>query len=278
MPLIGEAHRRGIPVVCVNTDAPGSERLCTVSVDAAASGGLAGELMGRFLGGQGTVVVVTGFSTTIDHAEKQQGFVRALREGFPEIELAAVVEAHDDETEAYLKCVDTFAASPTCPAIYVTTANSPPVMRALADRRQAARVTTITTDLFPALVPLIQTGHIAATIDQRPFIQGADRLPHHAPLPPRGRAPASVRAPGAARGHAQQPEAFAGPAGGGRRARSTRAGRPSRHVVRFYFPGFARASRGMRSPRFEQAMTTSSRRARVASCFADRTQNVATRR
>ena len=172
VPLIGEAHRRGIPVVCVNTDAPGSERLCTVSVDAAASGGLAGELMGRFLGGQGTVVVVTGFSTTIDHAEKQQAFVRALREGFPEIELAAVVEAHDDETEAYLKCVDTFARIPHLSGIYVTTANSPPVMRALADRRQAARVTTITTDLFPALVPLIQTGHIAATIDQRPFIQG----------------------------------------------------------------------------------------------------------
>jgi len=171
-PLIREAGRRGIAVVCVNTDAPGSDRICTVSVDASACGGLAGELMGRFLGGQGRVVVVTGFSSTIDHAEKQQGFVRALRDGYPGVEVASIVEAHDDETEAYLKCVETFAGVPDLAGVYVTTANSPPVMRALAARKQATRTTTITSDLFPALVPLIQTGHIAATIDQRPWIQG----------------------------------------------------------------------------------------------------------
>ncbi len=171
-PLIQEAHRRGIAVVCVNTDAPGTDRLCTVRVDAFACGGLAGELMGRFLGGKGRVVVVTGFSSTVDHAEKQQGFVRALRDGFPGIELAAVVEAHDDETEAYLKCVETFAGIRDLAGVYVTTANSPPVMRALADRHRETRTTTITSDLFPALVPLIQAGYIAATIDQRPWIQG----------------------------------------------------------------------------------------------------------
>jgi LacI family transcriptional regulator len=170
-PLIREAGRRGVAVICVNTDAPGSDRLCTVSVDAFACGGLAGELMGRFLGGEGKVVVVTGFSSTIDHAEKQQGFVRALRAEFPGIQLAAVVEAHDDEDEAYLKCVDTFARVPDLAGVYVTTANSPPVMRALAGR-EGTRPTVITSDLFPALVPLIQTGHIAATIDQRPWIQG----------------------------------------------------------------------------------------------------------
>jgi LacI family transcriptional regulator len=171
-PLIHEAHRRGIAVLCVNTDAPGSDRLCTVRVDATACGGLAGELMGRFLGGQGRVVVVTGFSSTIDHAEKQQGFVRALRENAPGIEVAAIVEAHDDETEAYLKCVETFAGIRDLSGVYVTTANSPPVMRALADRQRSGRTTTITSDLFPALVPLIQAGYIAATIDQRPWIQG----------------------------------------------------------------------------------------------------------
>jgi LacI family transcriptional regulator len=45
-------------------------------------------------------------------------------------------------------------------------------MRALADQQLAARTTVITSDLFGALVPLIQSGRIAATIDQRPWIQG----------------------------------------------------------------------------------------------------------
>ena len=170
-PLIAEAARRGLPVVCVNTDAPGSERLCTVSVDSLASGGLAAELMGRFLGGRGTVVVVTGFESTIDHAEKVEGFQRVLFETSPGIEIAAVVEGHDVEDEAYQKCLDTFAETPDLSGVYVTTANAPPVLRALQDRG-LARVTVITTDLFAELVPHIQAGRIAATIDQRPWIQG----------------------------------------------------------------------------------------------------------
>jgi LacI family transcriptional regulator len=171
-PLIAQAARRGLPVVCVNTDAPGSERLCTVSVDSLASGGLAAELMGRFLGGRGTVVVVTGFESTIDHAEKVEGFQRMLFETSPGIEIAAVVEGHDVEDEAYRKCMDTFAETPDLSGVYVTTANSPPVLRALHDRDLAARVTVITTDLFAELVPHIEAGRIAATIDQRPWIQG----------------------------------------------------------------------------------------------------------
>lgn len=170
-PLIAQAARRGVPVVCVNTDAPGSERLCTVSVDSLASGGLAAELMGRFLGGAGTVVVVTGFESTIDHAEKVEGFQRMLFETAPGIEIAAVVEGHDVEDEAYQKCMDTFAETPDLSGVYVTTANAPPVLRALHDRG-LARVTVITTDLFAELVPHIQAGRIAATIDQRPWIQG----------------------------------------------------------------------------------------------------------
>src|SRR4030095_606421 len=97
---------------------------------------------------------------------------RALRAGFPEIKLAAVLEAHDDESEAYLKCVETFSCIPDLSGVYVTTANSPPVMRALADQQLAARTTVITSDLVAALVPLIQSGRISATIDQRPWIQG----------------------------------------------------------------------------------------------------------
>ena len=58
-----------------------------------------------------------------------------------------------------------------------------------------------------------------------------------------------------------------------------RAPTASARSARFYLPGFARASRGMRSPRFEQAMTTSSRRARCGlPASPTATQNVATRR
>src|SRR5712691_9338561 len=171
-PLMQKAAEQGIPVVCVNTDAPGIEHLATVSVDSATSGALVGELKGRFLGGEGRVVVVTGQLSTVDHLQKLDGFRKELGETWPGLGIAAVVEAHDDEAEAYEKCRDVLASTPDIAGVYVSTANSMPVLRALDGAALSGKVTIITTDLFPALAPLIESGRIAATIYQRPWVQG----------------------------------------------------------------------------------------------------------
>ena len=169
-PLMRRAAKQGVPVVCVNTDAPGIEHLATVSVDSATSGALVGELMGRFLRGEGRVVVVTGQLSTVDHRQKLEGFRKELGERWPGLSVAAVVEAHDDEAEAYEKCRDVLGSTPDVAGVYVSTANSMPVMRAL--EAPNGKVTIVTTDLFPALAPLVESGRVAATIYQRPWVQG----------------------------------------------------------------------------------------------------------
>jgi LacI family transcriptional regulator len=171
-PLMRRAAAQGIPVVCVNTDAPEIEHLATVSVDSATSGSLVGELMGRFLGGKGRVVVVTGQLSTIDHLQKLDGFRKEIGEKWPGLGIAAVVEAHDDEAEAYAKCRQVLASTPDVAGVYVSTANSIPVMRALEEQGLSGGITVITTDLFPVMAPLIESGRIAATIYQRPWVQG----------------------------------------------------------------------------------------------------------
>ena len=62
--------------------------------------------------------------------------------------------------------------APEINGIYVSTANSLPVMRAIEDQSLGEHLSVITTDLFPALVPLIESGRIAATIHQRAWTQG----------------------------------------------------------------------------------------------------------
>jgi LacI family transcriptional regulator len=54
----------------------------------------------------------------------------------------------------------------------VSTANSLPVLQAIEESGLAGKIIVITTDLFPALVPLIRSGRILATIHQRPQTQG----------------------------------------------------------------------------------------------------------
>lgn len=171
-PLIRRADERGISIVCVNTDAPRTARLCAVGVDPVTSGSLVGELMGRFLQGRGRVVLVTGLLATIAHARKLEGFRKTVGEAWPSLEIAKVVEAHDDEKEAYQKSRDVLAAPSEVSGVYVSTANSIPVLRAIEDEGLGGKVTVITTDLFPALLPHIRSHRVAATIHQRPWTQG----------------------------------------------------------------------------------------------------------
>jgi LacI family transcriptional regulator len=171
-PLLKKAAERGLPVVCVNTDAPEVEHLVTVCVDSLTTGLLVGELMGRFLAGEGRVMVVTGQVSTIDHAQKVAGFRRALAETWPDVKVAATVEAHENEPEAYEKSRQVLTATPDIAGVYVSTANSVPVLKAIEDVGLAGRATVITSDLFPALAPFIESGRVAATMYQRPSIQG----------------------------------------------------------------------------------------------------------
>lgn len=170
-PYIQKAASRGIPVVCVATDAPGTPRLASISVDPFINGSLAGELMGQFLPQGGRVLVFIGMHATFDHGQKAKGFRHSFRQFCPGGEVAQVIEAHDNEAEAFTKCRK-FLLQEKVQGIYVSTANSLPVMHALDTLGLAGEIKVIGTDLFPALVPLIESGKIAATIHQRPREQG----------------------------------------------------------------------------------------------------------
>lgn len=171
-PLIRRAKRANIPVVCVATDAPNTDRLTVVSIDPAASGALAGELMGRFLAGSGTVAIATGDLAVSDHAQKIEAFSAVLRSQFPNLHVLPVVETHDSDPEAYSKFRDLLRGYPATSGVYVSTSNSVPVLRAMEEAGFLGKATVITTDLFPELIHRIRSGAVTATIYQRPRTQG----------------------------------------------------------------------------------------------------------
>ena len=170
---IRRAARAQIPVVCVATDAPHSGRLGIVAVDTLASGSIAGDLMGRFLGPKPGEIAITLFDMAItEHAEKYSAFESTLHSFYPNLRLLDPIEDHDVENEAYSKCRKLFDEHPELAGIYVTTEASIPVLKAASDANRLERLTIITTDLFPDLVPYIRSGAVVATIYQRPRAQG----------------------------------------------------------------------------------------------------------
>jgi LacI family transcriptional regulator len=171
-PWIARAARQRIPVVCVVTDAPETERLTSVSADPFTVGAVAGELLTRFVPGGGPVGFFTGWLGTQDHADKLRGFEASLSAAGSRFPVASIVEAHDDESAGYRQAVRLLKAREDLKAIYVSTVNSLPVLEAIEQEGRTGSLTVVTTDLFPGLVPWIRQGAVAATVYQRPVTQG----------------------------------------------------------------------------------------------------------
>jgi LacI family transcriptional regulator len=190
-PLIDEAEQEGIRVVCVSTDAPGSQRSSIVCVEPRLNGSLAGELMGKFVPPGAKVAVVAGMLTTEDHRKNTDGFCEEFPKHCSGGTIAGVIEGHEDEEESFRKTFDLLGRLPNLAGIYVNTVNCLPVCRALVARNLAGKVKLIATDLFAEMSPYFQAATIAASIYQHPYRQGqiavrlvADNLTNKTPFPP----------------------------------------------------------------------------------------------
>ena len=171
-PLLRQMTARGTPVMCVASDAPHSPRLASVCVDAYVSGGIAAELLAMRLAQEGPVAVVTGDLSTLDHAEKLRGFAATLAVMAPHLQLLPAVESHEQPEQAYRETLSLLTRKPRPMGIYINTANSLPVIAAIEERGLLGRVQVVTTDLFPEIVPIIESRGVLATLHQRPFTQG----------------------------------------------------------------------------------------------------------
>ena len=170
--LIRRCTAQGTPVVCVASDAPRSGRLASVTVDAGISGAIAAELFSRTLQKPGSVATITGDLNTLDHAEKLKGFAAALATMAPHLSLRPAIEAHDRPIDAARATAALLDRKPRPAGIYIGTANSLPVLRALEERHALEQMQVIATDLFPELVSFLEPGKILATLYQRPSTQG----------------------------------------------------------------------------------------------------------
>lgn len=190
-PIIDEAERRNIRVVCITTDAPQSRRSSIVSVDPSLSGRLAAELMGRFVPSGSNVAVITGMLRAEEHRLKTEGFCESFRNNGVGGTIAAILEGHESEPQTYRKALRLLADHPELRGIYVNTVNCLPVCRAIHSRGAEHKIQLIATDLFPEMLPYFADGTIASSIYQDPYLQGQtairlliDALSNGAPVPP----------------------------------------------------------------------------------------------
>ncbi len=88
---------RGVSVVTLVSDVPGSKRVHYAGIDNSSAGRTAASLMGRFLRGlSGKVGLIAGSLALRDHIERQFGFEQVMAHEFPGLEILPVRESRDD--------------------------------------------------------------------------------------------------------------------------------------------------------------------------------------
>jgi LacI family transcriptional regulator len=88
---------KGISVVTLVSDVPGSKRTHYAGVDNSSAGRTAAGLMGRFLNGRkGKVGLFAGSLALRDHIERQFGFEQVMAHEFPDLTVLPVRESRDD--------------------------------------------------------------------------------------------------------------------------------------------------------------------------------------
>jgi len=171
-PLIRNLSRAGTAMMCVGSDAPNTDRIGSIAAHAAISGAMAAELLSYRLNRKAHVAIFSGELSTLDHAEKLRGFAATLAVQAPHLSLLPALESHEKPKEAYRQALALMRSKTHPEGLYLSTANSLPVLKALEELRLLGKVQVVTTDLFQELVPLIEGGKVLATMYQRPFTQG----------------------------------------------------------------------------------------------------------
>lgn len=174
--VIDKAVGNGIPVVTFNTDAPESRRMCFVGQDSLTAGRVAGELMGELLGGEGKVLIITGFYRTLGHRQRLQGFKEQIRKYFPNIEIVGVYENHDKSAKAYTITKKILTSCSELKGVYVTAGGPFGAGYAIKDAGKGGIIKLICFDLLKETIQLIREGVVQISIQQDPFSQGYESI------------------------------------------------------------------------------------------------------
>lgn len=110
-PLITKALENGIPVVCMNTDVPASERLGYAGQDLVQSGRDCAQTLIDYMGESGKVVISTvGAAQT--YAQLREQGMREVLEQYPDIEVINTVDTKGDAVNAYSMMESCYLANP----------------------------------------------------------------------------------------------------------------------------------------------------------------------
>lgn len=173
-PAIKDAIARKIVCVAMDTDAPKSGRAAYVGTDNYLAGKIAGEEMGKALGGRGKVCIATGSVTASNSLERIRGFTEVIKEKYPDITvLPETLVDNEDRAVAIQKAKAKLAATPDLAGFFgVYALNGPACAIATQSAGRTGKVKIVCFDNLKEHMNLLKAHRLDVVIGQRPYLMG----------------------------------------------------------------------------------------------------------
>jgi ribose transport system substrate-binding protein len=177
---VRDAVRAGIPVVIIDSGLKSDDYSSFVATDNYIGGRKGGEHLGKILGGKGKVIMLRYLEGSASTMNREQGFLDAIKEKFPDIEVVSSNQYGGTTTEsAYAASENMLAPFRTsdggltidgifCPNESTAFA----MLRALQDSGLAGKVKYVGFDSSERLVQGLSNGHIQGLVLQNPINMG----------------------------------------------------------------------------------------------------------
>lgn len=172
-PTVREAVNRlaqkGVPTVTLISDIANAQRSAYLGLDNRSTGRLAGYLIARFVGrAPAKVAMIAGSLSYRAHEEREMGFLHALKESYPHIEVVGIREGHDDEAMNYRQMRMLLSQHPDLAGIYNIGGGASGVGKAIKDARREETLVFVGHGLTPDTRAYLIDGTMDAVITQNP--------------------------------------------------------------------------------------------------------------
>ncbi|MFB3902488.1 MAG: substrate-binding domain-containing protein [Acidobacteriota bacterium] len=154
-------------------------RFCYVGADSFLEGRACAEAMGEALNRAGKVAVVNSIPTAAGPGVRRKGFISAIHERYPGIEIVTTIQATENPDIAFEATQKLLQEYPNLQGLYVTAGATPhAVARAVIESGRQGQIKIVGHDLVDETMRDVQQGIITATLGQDPFAQGHEPVIH----------------------------------------------------------------------------------------------------
>ena len=171
--VLDMASEAGIPVILIDCDIEGSDRLCYIGTDNFEAGRLAGQDIVEATEGKGSVAIIRNEKSSINQQERING-MESVIEQYPDMEIVTVLQGNQNYMIAKEQIVNMMKEYPDIDAIFCPEGySSICISQFLQEEKEEYRdLKVVAFDMSDESLETLKQGKIYSIIQQDPYTMG----------------------------------------------------------------------------------------------------------